>query len=188
MTISVSSQWIRQLRTLLPPNFVTEESNYFILHSKHVPDMVTDSSYHNSPRLNSPSKRVTPCYLFVRMGGCDAVLLVCSSDSLFSDLLSLLPSVPRELTLISVNRNVFTVNSLWIFPAEDVLKRPLRQLLNSILPLEDFHSGVAGWHKQMRCVWLQNIILFFLFFYVFCGCWVATVWDGWHGWVFVYCL
>lgn len=147
--------------------------------------MVTDSLYHNSPRLNSPSKRVILCYLFVRMDGCNAVLLVCSGDSLFSDLLSLLPSVPRELTQISVNRNVFTVNSLWIFPVENVLKRPLRQLLNSILPWEDFHSGVAGWPKQMRCVWLQNIII--IFFYIFCGCWVATVWDGWHGWVFVYC-
>lgn len=121
--------------------------------------MVTDSPYHDSPPLNSPSKRVTPCYLFVRTDGCNAVLLICSSDSLFSDLLSLLPSVPRELTLISVNRNVFTVNSLWIFPVENVLKRPPRQLLNSILPWEDFHSGVAGWHKQMRCVWLQNIII-----------------------------
>lgn len=80
---------------------------------------------------------------------------VCSSDSLLSDLLSLLPSVPRELTPISVNRNVFTVNGLWIFPVENVLKRPLRQLLNSILPWEDFHSGVAGWQKQMRCAWLQ---------------------------------
>lgn len=101
--------------------------------------MATDSPYHNSPPLNSPSKRVTLCYLFVRMDSCNAVLLVCSSDSLFSDVLSLLPSCTRELTLISVNRNVFTVNSLWIFPVENVLKRPLRQLLNSILPWED-HS------------------------------------------------
>lgn len=70
---------------------------------------------HDSPRLNSPSKHVGPCYLFALIDGRSAALAARSSDSPLSDLLPLLPSAPRELTLTLLDRNVFTANSLWIF-------------------------------------------------------------------------
>lgn len=50
--------------------------------------------------------------MFALIDGRRAALAACSSDSPLSDLLPLLPSVPRELTLILLDRNVFTANSL----------------------------------------------------------------------------
>lgn len=47
------------------------------------------------------------------------------------------------------------------------------------------NQGLACWHKQRRCFGLHS---WKLFFFLFCGCWLATVRNGCLGWVFVYCL
>lgn len=117
--------------------------DYLILRSKCIPDSVTDLPCHVSPWLHIPPKRVMSFYLFVSMDHLNAALLHCRRwVTIFypgADLLSLLPSVPRELILSLLNRNVR--NSLC--PMWDVLKRPHQRSLCLTPQWEDIRSGVV---------------------------------------------
>lgn len=145
------------------------------------------SPCHDSPRLNSASKHVRPCYLFALIDGRSAALAARGSDSPLSDLLPLLPSAPRELTLILLDRNVFTANSLWIFQ--------WRMCWNWLLwQLTEVDPAVGGPPIRRSLADTQThtkyvlFCLFVRFCFIFCGCCVATS-ARWLTWLsFVHCL
>lgn len=145
------------------------------------------SPCHDSPRLNSPSKHVRPCYLFALIDGRSAALAARGSDSPLSDLLPLLPSAPRELTLILLDRNVFTANSLWIFQWRMCWNDSSGNLPKWIPPREDLQSGGHSLtHKRTRSMFC--FVFFVRFCFIFCGCCVATS-ARWLTWLsFVHCL
>lgn len=75
-----------------------------------------------TPLLNSPSKHVRPCYLFALIDGRSDALAGSRSDSPLSDPLPLLPSVPCELTVILLNRNVFTANTAFEYSSGECVE------------------------------------------------------------------
>lgn len=110
-----TSQWMESSRYKIETVFVrplcsyriTKESDYLTRCSKHTADICSDLPCHVSPWLHFPPKQVKSFDLFASMDHLYAALH-CRGESLFSggDLLSVLPSVPRELILKLLNRNV----------------------------------------------------------------------------------
>lgn len=124
--------------------------------------------------LNSPSKQVRPPYLFALIDGRGAAFAGSRSDSPLSDPLPLLPSVPpRELTLIPLDRNVFSANVAFEYSSGECVETT---------PLAVTEMNPAAGGPPIRRspadtqTHTQDNVWFCLsyFCFIFCGCWVAT--------------
>lgn len=140
------------------------------------------SPCHDSPRLNSPSKHVRPCYLFALIDGRSAALAARGGDSPLSDLLPLLPSAPRELTLTLLDRNVFTANSLWIFQWRMCWNDSSGNYRGGSRRGRTSNQEVTRWHTNAH-----EICFVLSFLYVFVLSSVDVAWQqarsGWRDWV-----
>lgn len=161
--------------------------------SQNTSQTLLRSPCHDSPRLNSPSKHVRPCYLFALIDGRSAALAARGGDSPLSDLLPLLPSAPRELTLTLLDRNVFTANSLWIFQWRMCWNDSSGNYRSGSRRGRTSNQEVTRWHTNAREVRFVLSFCTFLFYLLwmlrgdkravvdvieFCALFVDSCW-GW---------